>query len=137
MIFSPEQRDLEEIALTIEDYVRKSFKEYLPIEIQKFSTINEPSTKDSTGKTYSIGIGGEILIVFDRRICSGSSRNLNLRYGHEKQDFIQLSLKMSKEYCDKREIPYLEYEGEIAKRAEDIFIAKIKGVEDKIKARLR
>lgn len=131
MIFSPEQRDLEEIALTLEDYVRRNFKTYPPIEIQKFSTITEPSIGG-----YSIGIGGEILVVFDRRICSGNSRNPSLRAGYEKQDFIQLSLRMSKDECEKQKIPWIEYEGEITKRIEDIFIAKIKGVEDKIKVRL-
>ncbi len=137
MIFSPESKDLDGIALTIDDYVRMNLKKDLPIEIQKFSTINEPSIKeDSIGRAYSIGLGGEILVVFDRRICSGNSRNHSLRAGYEKQDFSQLALEMSKNECEKQEIPYIEYEGEIAKRAEDIFIAKIKGVEDKIKRRL-
>lgn len=43
---------------------------------------------------------------------------------------------MSKDECEKQKIPWIEYAGEITKRAEDIFIAKIKGVEDKIKGRL-
>ena len=71
MIFSPESKDLDGIALTIDDYVRMNLKKDLPIEIQKFSTINEPSIKeDSIGRAYSIWLGGEILVVFDRRICS-------------------------------------------------------------------
>ncbi|VVB83259.1 Uncharacterised protein [uncultured archaeon] len=131
MVFSPEPRDLDEIALSIEDYVRKNFKNYLPIEIQKFSTIGEPSIRG-----YSIGNGGEVFLVFDRRICSDGSRNPSLRSGHEKEDFSQLALRMSKEHCDKFEIPYIQYDGEIAKRAEDMFIAKIEVVKDKIKGRL-
>jgi len=131
MVFSPARRDLDEITITLKDYLRLNLKKYLPIEIQEFSTLAESSSRGE-----SIGTGGEILIIFDRRICPSEERKISFKEGFEKQALIQNALKMSKEYCDKVEIPYVQYEGEITNRIEKMFITKIDGVKDKIIKRL-
>ena len=130
MVFSPARRDLEEITITLKDYLKLNLRKYLPIEIQEFSTLAESSSRGE-----SIGTGGEILIVFDRRICPSEERKIPFKKD-EKQALIQNALKMSKEYCDKVEIPYVQYEGEITNRIEKMFITKIDGVKDKIIKRL-
>jgi len=43
---------------------------------------------------------------------------------------------MSKELCDKKEIPYIIYEGEITRKQGTAFIAKIEKVKGKIRGRL-
>ena len=131
LIFSSDPRDQEEIALTIEDYFKHRFKRFLPIEIQKFFSLS-----DSSNKGYSIGKGGEILIVFDRRLCSDEGKRISFEEGKEKESLTRLALKMSKEYCTQMKIPYILYEGEIRNRAEDIFIAKIEEVKSKLGTRL-
>ncbi len=130
MVFSPDPRDLEEIALTLNNYIDRNFKNS-KIEIQKFFGLSESSIKG-----YPIGSGGEILVVFDRRLCPREIQSIELRPGFEKEALTQLSLKMSKEYCDKSGIPYIQYEGEIRNRIEQLFVAKIDGVKNKIKKRL-
>lgn len=131
IIFSPESRDLEEIALTTEDYFKKNFKRFLPIEMQKFFTLSESSRKG-----YSLGEGGEILLIFDRRLNSRGSKPIHFEKGKEREALTQMALKMSRDYCDKIGIPYIQYEGEIRNREEYAFIAKIDAIKDKLQQRL-
>jgi hypothetical protein len=130
MIFSPDTRDLEDVALTIDYYFKKKLKRG-EIEIQTFSALNEPSNMGC-----SLGIGGEVLVVFDRRICPKEERRIELKAGYEREALVQLALKMSQEYCDKAGVPYIQYVGEMRNGAEEMFIAKVDGVKDKIQLRL-
>jgi len=127
MVFSSDPRDLEDISLTLEDYLKINFKKFLPIDIQKFFTLN-----DSSKRGYALGRGGEILLIFDRRLCPRdtplSSRNRDIG----RVEFTQMALKMSKDYCDKANIPYIQYEGEMRNRMEEVFIRKIDGVKNKM-----
>jgi hypothetical protein len=132
IIFSADPKDQDDISWTIEAYLRNNFKKYTSnIETQKFSSLSE-----STTRGYAIGKSGEILVVFDRRLCPREERRVELKKGEEREGLIQLALEMSKKECDKNEIPYVQYEGEIRNGTEDAFITKINRVKEKIKKRL-
>jgi hypothetical protein len=134
MIFSPILKDQEEIGMTLEDYFNHNFKGHLPIDIQKFATLHEP-----TMKGYSLGNGGEILIVFDRRLCPREGSYIEHQGRRNEINLEELAIKdlrMQKGYCYQQGIPFLTYEGEIERRVEREFIAKLDKVKEGISKRL-
>ena len=78
---------------------------------------------------------GEVFVVFDQRICS---KEMHYQ-GIEKTPYfksLKLSFELSQQLCNEKNIPYVLYKGEIAKKEDNLFIAKIDSVKDKIKNRL-
>jgi len=68
IIFSPYINDRIELEYEIIDYLKSKkslIKDYKEIEIQKFSDIGECIRNEN-----KIGTGGEILVIFDRRLYS-------------------------------------------------------------------
>jgi len=112
MIFSPYIKDQNGIEEVLRDYLQENLRRYYKgIEIQRFSDI-----KDSINSESKIGMGGEVLVIFDRKLSqirkkpSEWTMNERIYYRGLKQLF-ELSTKI----CDEREIPYFKYEGEMEK----------------------
>ena len=65
LIFAPYVEYQRKIEFVVEDYFKKNFHEIDEINIQKFSSIG-----DSINRGNKIGLGGEVLVIFDRKLCS-------------------------------------------------------------------
>lgn len=130
LIFAPEVRDREEITGVIRGYFLKNFENYLTqIEIQKYSMLNEPPTKDYLGHWY------EVFVVFDQRFSPKEKRSKEFKKTPYYKA-LKASYEMSVALCEKRSIPYIIYQGEIAKEEEKKLIAKIEKLKEQIKGRL-
>lgn len=134
IIFSPYLRDRDELEYVIIDYLksRKSLSgNYKEIEMQKFSDIGE-SIK--TGN--KIGLDGEILVVFDRRLYSKRESAWAGKEERIRFKSLKILLELSKKVCDEEGIPYLMYEGEIEKEKKDILMKKLNGIDKLVLHRL-
>lgn len=126
IIFAPEVKEQEKIGARILENLGDIIRRYSDgVAVKKFSNIGE-----SFDKREEIGIGGEILVVFDRRVLSFYHRRNILQYPLTKGEKLRLdclkaTLKSSQNLCDERKIPYIIYEGEIEKGEEIIFRKKI------------
>ena len=132
LIFSPEVKDQEEITVVVKGYFLKNFGNYLSqIEIQRYSALNEPATKDQIGHWES----REILAVMDRRLCSQKNR---FKFIKETPYYkaLKASYEMSLALCKKKNIPCVIYQGEIVKGEEEKLITKIRNLKEQIKGRL-
>ncbi|RLG15023.1 hypothetical protein DRN69_03615 [Candidatus Pacearchaeota archaeon] len=134
LIFSPYRADQEGLEYIILDYFRKKFKRVKDIEIQKFSDIG-----DSIKSENKIGLGGEIFVVFDRKISPEDKRKKPSEWTCNERiyfDSLKTLFELSKKICEKEEIPYIIYEGEIEKKEEGEIIRKLKRIEEKVSYRL-
>jgi hypothetical protein len=129
-IFAPELKDREEIGAIVEDYFKKEFSGYFNnLQFQKFYALNEPMTENQIGHHY------EVLVIFDRRLCPKNDRS-KLTKGTPYFKALKVSLELTKNLCDEKNIPYLLYEGEMAKKKEYLFIRKIENIKKRLEERL-
>ncbi|OGJ12855.1 hypothetical protein A3K82_00890 [Candidatus Pacearchaeota archaeon RBG_19FT_COMBO_34_9] len=130
LIFSPELKDREQIEEVVGEYFTKEFRAYFKgIQIQAYPEFKSP--QPMLGHLEL----GEVFVVFDQRICS---KEMHYQ-GIEKTPYfksLKLSFELSQQLCNEKNIPYVLYKGEIAKKEDNLFIAKIDSVKDKIKNRL-
>jgi hypothetical protein len=129
-IFSPEEKDREEIYSAVKSYFKREFRDYLSaFNIQKFSALSEPPTENQVGHQY------EILVVFDRRLCPKADRSKFIK-DTPYFKILKHSLDMTEKLCDCAGIPHITYVGEITKRDEQKLLNKIDALKDRIKKRL-
>jgi len=135
LIFSPYLRYQEGIEFAVTNYFKENLNGIYGIDIQKFSAIG-----DSINRGNKIGIGGEVLVVFDRKLCSKDKRVKPFEWTKKERIYfegLRIMLEMSKEICDKEKIPNLMYEGEIERGKKDLLIIKLnkvkKGIENRLK----
>lgn len=132
VVFSPEFKVRGEILGLVIQYFFENFKEYWSqIKTEDYSALNEPPTRDQIGHW---GLG-EILTVMDRRFCPQQDRFRSLGTTPYYKA-LKISYEMSKNLCEKENIPYVIYEGEIFKKSEDRFLAKIEKIKNQIKGKL-
>jgi hypothetical protein len=137
IIFSPETKDQEGIAVRVTDNLKEILRMYPgKVEVKKFSSIGESLKSENR-----IGSGGEILVVFDKYVqMTGRHRDIFFNGASKVERLYVSSLKaevtISKHICEEEGIPYIEYEGEIERGREGTFRAKIKSVESEVLARL-
>ncbi len=134
LIFSPYWQYQDGIEAEVRNYFAENVKRSDKIDIQKFSYIG--NSIDSGDK---IGIGGEVLVIFDRKLCPKEKRiKLFEQTKTERIYFssLRIILEMSKGICDENKIPYMMYEGEIEKREKNLLIGKFNKVKRGIEARL-
>ncbi len=130
IIFSPYINDRIKLEYEIIDYLKSKkslIKDYKEIEIQKFSDIGECIRNEN-----KIGTGGEILVIFDRRLYS---KRENMLAGKDEKILfksLKILLDLSKKVCDEEKIPYFMYEGEIEKDKKKNLQKKIINIEEKI-----
>jgi len=129
-IFAPEIKDREEIGLVVDNYFQKEFASYFDnLDIQKFYALSEPVTENQIGHRH------EVLVVFDRRLCPNKDRS-KLTKGTPYFRALQNALELTKKVCDIKNIPYVIYRGEIAKKQEYLFVMEINNLKGKIRDRL-
>jgi hypothetical protein len=129
-IFSPEEKDREEIYSVVKSYFKKEFGDYVnTFTIQKYPALHKPDQKDQLGHQY------EIFTVFDRRLCPKKDRSKFMKNTLYMKT-LKHSLDLTKKVCDGNNIPYIIYVGEITKRDEQKLVNKIDNLKDKIKKRL-
>lgn len=136
LVFSRYREVQQGIEPIIRNYFMENFKRiYENIEIQKFFDIGESV---DLGKKVGV-VGGELLVVFDRKLTPEDDRKLPL-YWTLKDRIRDGSLKalfeITKKICDDWKIPYLIYEGEIEKGEENLLIGKLNKINGGIEARL-
>jgi len=131
LIFSPEIKDREEIAVVIDEYFKHNFGEYSDLYIQKYSSFCEPPTTNQLGHW---GLS-EIFVVMDRRLCPDKSRFVEIKFRNYYRG-LRISLELSKKVCDEKDIPYIMYEGEITKKQDAKLKIKIDSHKNKIRDRL-
>ncbi|MAG50732.1 hypothetical protein CL621_03805 [archaeon] len=103
IIYSRDKRIQDKLGEMVEDYFVDDFADIsYNMEIQKFSDISE-----SVKEHCEIGLGGEILIIFDKNPAPS--------YGRDKifSDILKSQYEMTQNLCTHSNIPFLIYEGEI------------------------
>jgi len=137
LIFAPESETQRGIESRILENLNKIFEIYGErITIKKFTSIGQ-----SLDKGERIGLGGEILVVFDSYLQIRDKRRNYLLSPPSKDEKVYLdSLKamitMSKDICNQEGIPYITYEGEIQRGKEDRFRRKLKEIEPNVLEKL-
>jgi len=134
LIFSPYRRYQDGIECVVRDYFIENIKRIYEINIQKFSYIGE-----SIDSGNRIGMGGEFLVIFDRKLCPREKRKKLSEQTETERiyfDGLGVILEMSKKICDDGKIPYLMYEGEIEKGEKNLLIGKLNKVKRGIEVRL-
>lgn len=133
LIFAPELETQRGIEDRILENLSNLFERYgEEITIQKFASIGE-----SLDKGARIGVGGEILVIFDKYLQIRDKRRNYLLSPPSKEEKIYLdSLEMvvtvSQNICSQEGIPYITYEGEIQRGKEGRFKRKLKEIEPNV-----
>ncbi len=129
MIFTEDRKDQDRIEEACFNYLRKVFtKNYGDIEFQIFSEIADASKEFKK----RIGAGGELFIVFDRKL---NPRDPYVVVHSLRNDFRMASYEMSVNICDELNIPYFIYAGELRKEGSEGLAGKFNQKTDEIRQR--
>lgn len=98
LLFSPNPNTREELENLVMKYFSVDFRLFHnEVIMQKFESIHE-----SYRHNAQIGIGGEILVVFD-------SVPLETHVSRVEKENLKVLLKAEKRLCDDKKIPYIDY----------------------------
>jgi hypothetical protein len=133
LIFSPSLAIQENLETLTRKYFGQDFRLFdKDVQYYKFGSIEESHKNKS-----QVGLGGEILVIYDQYLLPTTRRILEASIKETKyHEWLKTLLEETKKLCRDKEIPYLDYEGEIEKKEERVFIAKLNILRKQIYSRL-
>jgi hypothetical protein len=133
VIISPYPATQENLENLSRKYFGQDFKLFnRDVRYHKFGSIGESYTSRS-----QIGLGGEILVIYDQSLLPPEKHHSDSRIReYDLLKHLTALITESKRLCDSKGIPYFDYTGQIERKEERILIIELDKLRKQIYSRL-
>jgi hypothetical protein len=133
VIFSPYPTTQENLETFSRKYFGQDFKLFnKDVRYHKFGSIG-----DSYKEKSQVGLGGEILVVYDQSLLPPEKHHPDSKMReYDLLKHLTALISESKRLCDSKGIPYLDYKGQIEKKEEGILTIEFNRLKVRIYSRL-